>query len=121
MTHATNPTLIERAAEAMWTLDRKVKGDRWDTAKDRVRDEYRDLARAALSIPEAGEEAVRAEREAIADMADQYAMNIRSQICKVSESDTVNCIDASAKWNRATALEDFAFCVRARTKDEAND
>ena len=24
MTHATNPTLIERAAEAMWTLDRKV-------------------------------------------------------------------------------------------------
>jgi hypothetical protein len=74
----------------------------------------------AESHPSAIREAVEQEREAIAEIADEDAMNIRSQIRKVSESDVVNSIDAAAKWNRATALEDFAFCVRARTKDEAN-
>ena len=123
MTHATNPTLIERAAEALVVRLIHDCGVDW-SGHDlmAVQTDFEREIRAALSaIPERGEEAVRAEREAIADMADQYAMNIRSQICKVSESDTVNSIDASAKWNRATALEDFAFCVRARTKDEAND
>jgi hypothetical protein len=76
--------------------------------------------RLAESHPSAIREAVEQEREAIAEIADEDAMNIRSQIRKVSESDVVNSIDAAAKWNRATALEDFAFCVRARTKDEAN-
>jgi hypothetical protein len=75
---------------------------------------------AVNSHPSAIREAVEQEREAIAEIADEDAMNIRSQIRKVSESDVVNSIDAAAKWNRATALEDFAFCVRARTKDEAN-
>lgn len=121
MTHAIDPAVVERAAEAIWN-SHEIQSHPWSTVSESTKRAYRKWARAALaSIPEAGEEAVRAEREAIADMADQYAMNIRSQIRKVSESDTVNSIDASAKWNRATALEDFAFCVRARTKDNAHD
>ena len=102
MTNALNPTIVERAAEAMWTLDYKVKGGRWDTAKDRVRDEYRDLALAALSvIPEVGEEAVRAEREECAKIADDVANG-------AIDFDESHC---------AVCAENIAGAIRARSAD----
>ena len=105
-------------ARAMLRMFEEVEGAAVDRMLSALR--FAESNLPAESHPSAIREAVEQEREAIAEIADEDAMNIRSQIRKVSESDVVNSIDAAAKWNRATALEDFAFCVRARTKDEAN-
>jgi len=69
MTHASDPAVIERVAEAVWTLDHLVE---WKFASPTEREGCANVARAALaSIPEVGEEAVRAdEREACAKIAD---------------------------------------------------
>ena len=70
-----SPEMIEHAAEAMWVLDHKVKGDRWDSVKDRVRYEYLDLARAALetALPEAVEAESQAARDVIAERQRQIS------------------------------------------------
>ena len=68
MTHTTDPALIERAAEAIWAVEKErleLEGGlaEWPAQNAVTRDHCLDLARAALSaIPEAEEDAVRAER-----------------------------------------------------------
>jgi hypothetical protein len=54
MTHAIDPAVVERAAEAICALHEDLARTPWSEWGDQVRDRYRTDARAALSaIPEA--------------------------------------------------------------------
>ena len=85
MTPFFSPEMIERAAEAIWTFDHKVKGDRWDSIKDRVRYEYLDLARAALEA--ALPEAVEAQNQAACDVIAERRRQISEEGWTVQHDD----------------------------------
>ena len=121
MTHATDPTLIERAAEAMRKAAMKILEDRIDVCFATV-DKHNGVGPTALNasafgaelaelyaairdipaIPEAGEEAVRAEREACAKIAEDPEL-WRSQ------------------WDGQNVWFAIAAAIRSPTKDNAHD
>jgi len=153
MTHAIDPAVVERAAEAdlraalewvdhiypgknrdsggaivhmtwdEWNSLRKALGLREQPIPTRSSQTVRLInARAALSIPEAGEEAVRAEREALKLAVAMLALAEPGDSRAVSDEfvalAAISCGLGTPEI--AAVVTNALAAIRARTKDNAN-
>lgn len=118
MIYAIDPTIVERAAEAIWRdsflRERQPVPEPWPETPNDVRNKYRSFARAALSIPEAGEEAADAARYRWLRSRDLDTIDAGGIfIGRVPENLVVNGDDADR------AIDAAISAVRSRTKGPA--